>query len=75
VARSFRGLLKIDIGTGSARRISSRRDAPSYQATRRKFAAAGYKPQVALEDGIARYIDWIRASPTFAITSAKRSKF
>jgi dTDP-L-rhamnose 4-epimerase len=26
-----------------------------------KIRAAGYKPQVALEDGIARYIDWIRS--------------
>ncbi len=26
-----------------------------------KIRAAGYKPQVELEDGIARYIDWIRS--------------
>jgi dTDP-L-rhamnose 4-epimerase len=26
-----------------------------------KIGAAGYKPQVALEDGIARYIEWIRS--------------
>jgi dTDP-L-rhamnose 4-epimerase len=26
-----------------------------------KIRAAGYKPQVALEDGIQRYIDWIRS--------------
>ena len=26
-----------------------------------KARAAGYKPQVSLEDGIQRYIDWIRS--------------
>ena len=60
IAEILAGLLKIDIEPetrgefrpGEMRHLTS-------DIT--KVRAAGYQPQVDLEDGIARYIDWIRA--------------
>src|SRR6266496_5490371 len=60
VAQILSQLLKIDIEPetrgefrpGEMRHLTS---------DTKKIRAAGYKPQVALEDGIHRYIDWIRS--------------
>ena len=40
-----------------------------------RIRAAGYAPQVDLATGIGRYLDWIRAHRTSAITSVKRRTF
>jgi dTDP-L-rhamnose 4-epimerase len=60
IARQISGALKIDIPpeTNSEFRPGEMRHLAS-DTTR--IRAAGYKPQVDLAEGIARYLDWIRA--------------
>jgi dTDP-L-rhamnose 4-epimerase len=60
VAQILSRLLKIDIEP-EARGEFRPGEMRHLTSDTTKIRAAGYKPQVQLEDGIARYIDWIRA--------------
>jgi len=60
VAQVLSRLLKIDIEP-EARGEFRPGEMRHLTSDTTKIGAAGYKPQVSLEEGIARYIDWIRA--------------
>jgi dTDP-L-rhamnose 4-epimerase len=60
VAHILSRLLKIDIEP-EARGEFRPGEMRHLTSDTRRIRGAGYQPQVALEDGIARYIDWIRS--------------
>jgi dTDP-L-rhamnose 4-epimerase len=60
VAQILSRLLKIDIEP-EARGEFRPGEMRHLTSDTRRIRGAGYQPQVALEDGIARYIDWIRS--------------
>ena len=60
VAQILAALLKIDIEP-EARGEFRPGEMRHLTSDTTKIRSAGYKPQIALEDGIARYVDWIRS--------------
>ena len=60
IAEVLAGLLKIDIKP-EARGEFRPGEMRHLTSDTNKVRAAGYNPEVALEEGIARYIDWIRS--------------